>query len=262
MSRSLVRAALCTTALGLAALPYYYLVTAGRHEGGAALRAIERRYGIEIVTEAPPFPAATTYGVIDGAEAPPDQINRYSDSFVTEFSLYPIEFVALTGLRKVILCQNLTFRFQPQNGIADLENDTLYLDVNRSRCDPVYMKKVIHHEFFHLIDFRDDGTVVIDDRWALLNKTDFKYGRGGYQDDEAALLVYDIPGFLNAYSTSALAEDKAEVFANLMVEGWHVESMAKKDPIIAAKVERVKEIMASISPSIDEAFWRKARACR
>ena len=42
-----------------------------------------------------------------------------------------------------------------------------------------YQRHAFHHEFFHIIDYRDDGQVYSDSRWARLNPQTFRYGDGG-----------------------------------------------------------------------------------
>ena len=73
----------------------------------------------------------------------------------------------------------MSFGGQLRTAIPDYKHDTLYLDAARGAYDKSYVRKVIHHDFFHMIDKRDDGSVKKDERWAKLNPGDFKYGTGG-----------------------------------------------------------------------------------
>jgi hypothetical protein len=132
--------------------------------------------------------------------------------------------------------------------------------VVRGRGDDRYVRKVIHHEFFHIIDLRDDGKLYEDDRWAKLNPPDFKYGPGGakLQDDPSVTTTgQDAPGFLNRYAAAGVEEDKAEVFAHLIVEPKMMADRAKKDKYMRAKVERMKELLADFTPKMDKSFWER-----
>lgn len=223
----------------------------------AHLTELAKKYDLEFVTSAPKFPVQITGGAIDGAEAAKDDVEKYAAVFAFEWSLYPPELVKRTRLKKVVFCKDLSFAKQLRTAVPDFENDVLYLDVLRGRGDITYVRKVIHHEFFHIIDIRDDGLLYEDERWAKLNPAGFRYGSGGarLQDDPTVTVPKDEPGFLNRYAAAGVEEDKAEVFAHLMVEPKMMTDRAAKDKYMRAKVERMKELLAAFTPKADEAFW-------
>jgi hypothetical protein len=228
----------------------------------AELEKIAKAFKIEIVTADLGFPVKTTHGTIDGKNADRKELQDYTSLFAPEFALYPQDLVQRSQLKCVVLCSELSFAGQRRNAIPDYEHDTLYLDVNRGTYSKTYLRKVIHHEFFHIIDYRDDGNVYQDERWMSLNPAKFKYGSGGRdaQDlQETSVLTDKCPGFLNHYSTTAVEEDKAEVFANLIVDLEYVKDRAKKDRVLNAKVERMKELLAKFCPEISDKFWEKIR---
>ena len=219
---------------------------------------VAKQYNLEIVTEAPRFPVRITHGVIDGAEADRADVESYAGIFAFEWSLYPPELVRRTGLKKVVFCKGLSFEKQYRTAVPDFENDVLYLDVSRGRHDEGYVRKVIHHEFFHIVDLKDDGRLYEDERWAKLNPPGFKYGPGGakLQDDPTVTVTgRDEPGFLNRYATAGVEEDKAEVFAHMMVEPAALATRIKTDKYMRAKVERMRELLAEFCPKADDAFW-------
>jgi hypothetical protein len=161
-----------------------------------------------------------------------------------------------------VLCSELSFAGQRRNAIPDYEHDTLYLDVKRGSWDTPYLRKVIHHEFFHVIDYRDDGRVYQDERWMALNPDNFQYGTGGRtaQDvQKTSVLTKSYPGFLNHYSTTGVEEDKAEIFANLIVDFEYVEERCQTDAAIRAKVEQMKVLLAAFCPEMNDDFWEKVR---
>ena len=226
-----------------------------------ALTEIARRDDIEIVAFDPQFPIATTYGKIAGRSAAGDEIDRYSVLFLREFSLYPPSLIKRCGLKRIVLCKELAFDGQLRAAIPDFEHDTLYLDVLRGGYDRLYLCKVLHHEFFHIIDYRDDGLVYEDREWSALNPPAFKYGTGGKNAQHVAgtrELTDKFPGFLNDYSMTGVEEDKAEVFANLIVDSAYVAERAKSDRVLGAKVQALEKSLAKFCPEIDPAFWSKA----
>lgn len=223
------------------------------------LAAIAKKYDLEIVTVAPKFPVKMRSGEIDGGPATKRDADSYAAIFAFEWSLYPPELVKKTRLKKVVFCQDLSFAKQKRTAVPDFENDVLYLDAARGRTDEHYVRKVIHHEFFHIIDLVDDGNLYEDVRWVKLNPPDFKYGPGGakLQDDPTVTAICnDLPGFFNRYAASGVEEDKAEVFAHLIVEPKWMADRAKKDKYMRAKVERMKELLADFAPKVDDAFWK------
>ena len=231
----------------------------------ANLRAVVTRYQLDVVVSDPGFPVRATYGQIDGKTADPRRLSAYAELFAREFGLYPVELVRRTRLKRVVLCDDLTFAGQRRNAIPDWEHETLYLDVSRGSYNETYLRKVIHHEFFHLIDYSDDGLVYGDQAWIALNFASFRYGAGGRTAQAVgptSILSDATPGFLNHYSTLGVEEDKAEVFANLIVDPAYVASRAAQDPVIAAKVRRIKALLNEFAPSVDGSFWPKVAPTR
>ena len=225
-----------------------------------ALAEIARRDKIEIVALGHTS-VATTHGKIDGRPATGDEIDAYSDLFIPEFSLYPPSLIRRCGMKRVVLCKDLAFDGQLRAAIPDFEHDTLYLDVLRGGYDRLYVCKVLHHEFFHIVDYRDDGRLYEDKEWAKLNSPGFKYGTGGkhaQNEASASELTDRFPGFLNYYSTTGVEEDKAEVFANLIVNSEYVTWRANTDRVVRAKVQLLKKLLAKFCPEVDEAFWTAA----
>lgn len=224
----------------------------------ADLTTLAKTYSVGVVARAPAFPVKTAHGPIDGAEADPADAASYAAVFAQEWGLYPPELVRKTGLRRVVFCKGLSFAGQFRTGVPDFEHDTLFLDVSRGRHDDRYVRKVIHHEFFHFVDLRDDGRLYEDERWAGLNRPGFRYGPGGakLQDDPTVTTTgRDVPGFLNRYAAAGVEEDKAEVFAHLMVEPRAVAARAAADRYVRLKAERMRELLAGFSRTGGDEFW-------
>ena len=227
----------------------------------AAVGRVAAAYKLKAVSADPEFPVKTTYGKIEGQAATTEELAEYAPLFVSEFALYPPELVKKTELKRVVFCTNLSFAGQKRTAVPDFEHDTLYLDVARGMPNTAYLRLVLHHEFFHVIDLHDDGSLTEDKGWAKLNPADFKYGTGGVtaQNDSGTSVPNDkVPGFLNHYSTTAVEEDKAEVFAYLMTDPEYLAGRAKKDEVLAAKAKRMKKLLADFCPEADDTFWEAA----
>ncbi len=227
-----------------------------------ALGDLAARYGVSIEFEKPAFPVETAHGEIAGAAAAEDELAKYAPILIREWSLYPVSLVRKTKLKRIVLCRDLAFAGQKRTAVPDFENETLYLDVSRGLHAERYVRKVIHHEFFHMIDWRDDGAVYSDRSWMGLNPKGFTYGDGGVnaQDDPTVSLHTEAaPGFLNRYSMSGVEEDKAELFAHLLVEPAFVARRSKQDAFLGAKTARLKELLRDFCPDLDDEFWRRSQ---
>ena len=222
---------------------------------------IGSKYDIEIVSKSPDFPQNTRWGPIDGQSAAIADLHRYEPLFCQEFSLYPKSLVQKTKLRRIVMCHELKFSGQRRYAIPDFEHDTLYLDIGTNDLPAAYLRKVIHHEFFHIIDYRDDGLLYEDERWKSLNRPDFKYGKGGSSalgDPTTGELTTKYAGFLTHYSTTGVEEDKAEVFAHLIVNAAAVADRVAHDEVLAEKVIQMKSLVQTYCPAADPGFWMRA----
>lgn len=237
-------------------------IETGRASQLAQLQEISDNFKIEVATRNLGFPVKTTHGLIEGQEAAKDSLQKYQKLLSKEMKRYPVSLIRRSNLLRIVLCEELKFDGQRRNAIPDFEHDVLYLDVKRGDHNTLYQRKVIHHEFFHMIDFKDDGSIYNDKAWAALNPTTFQYGTGGRnaQDDAStSVLTNRFPGFLNHYSTTGIEEDKAEVFANMMLEPKHVNTRASNDPVIKAKQDAMKSLLHKFCADVDEEFWKKGR---
>ncbi len=217
-------------------------------------------YHIQVQTNNETFPVRNNHGLIEGSNPAPNALLKYLPLFLTEFTKYPTDVIARSGLKTVVLCEHLKFAGQLRSAIPDYLHETLYLDVSRGIETPDYMRTAVHHEFFHIIDWKDDGSVYQDPAWLVLNQTGFRYGTGGKyaQNDDTVSLVNDsLRGFLTRYAMTGVEEDKSEMFAHMMTNYGMVQQRAKNDPVLQSKFVQMKALCKKFSPSMDEAFWSK-----
>ncbi|HEV7999939.1 MAG TPA: hypothetical protein VGP63_08675 [Planctomycetaceae bacterium] len=230
-------------------------------EAEAALAALAKRDNISIVTH-DVQPADRR---IRATACAPAELARYTGLFAQEFGLYPADVIRRAQLERLVICKDLSYDGQLRGAIPDFESKTLYLDAVRGGSNPTYQRKVIHHDFFHMIDYRDDGYLYADKEWEKLNPAEFHYGTGGANaqgDPMSSVLTDRWPGFLNSYSKTGVEEDKAEMYANLVVEPAYVERRAQTDAVVRAKVAAIKRLMVRFSPNADDHIWARAAALR
>jgi hypothetical protein len=190
------------------------------------------------------------------------EVVAYAPLFAREFTLYPPALVKRCNLKQVVLCKKLTVYGQPRAAAPDVANGVLYLDVAPSYWrNEEYLCSVLHHDFFHMIDYESTKWRATDDRWTSLNPDGFRYRNGGASDQSfwSGTLTDLYPGFLNHYSTTNVIEDKAEVFANLITHLPYVERRMRDDAVVRAKVRLLKERLAGFCPDVKDEFWEKAK---
>lgn len=218
-----------------------------------------RRAGVQVAFARVGLDVETPFGPITAGPAGP-ALADYARLLAEELALYPPALLRKARLRRLVLCSDLAFDGKARGAIPDYLRGSLYLDVARGSASPPYQRTAIHHEFFHFIDYHDDGEVYRDDAWSALNPTGFRYGPGGVnaQDDPSGSLASEsIPGFLTTYATTGVEEDKAEVFSRLVMVPREIERRGAADPIVGRKVARMKDMLRAFEPSVDEGFWRR-----
>jgi hypothetical protein len=195
---------------------------------------------------------------VRGKPASPAELTAYEPVFVKEWSLYPPSYVQKAHLHRIVFAAALSMDGQLRAAVPACDADTMYYDPALGSYDPHYQRAVIHHEFFHFIDSRMKS-LTYDPEWAKLNPTGFHYGSGGAQMRTSGVgrLTDKIPGFLTLYGTSAIEEDKAELFAHMVVDGAYVKDRAGKDPVLAQKIALLRSRLSNFDPAMGDEFWKK-----
>uniref|UniRef100_A0A6V2WPR0 Uncharacterized protein n=2 Tax=Emiliania huxleyi TaxID=2903 RepID=A0A6V2WPR0_EMIHU len=107
-----------------------------------------------------------------------------------------------------------------------------------------------------MIDYRLRGAsfAAADAEWEAANKPGFRYGLGGkhMRSDAASSQLASAPDghFLNRYCTSAIMEDKAEVWAALMCYALTLST----EPL-RAKGRLLQKRAAELCPLLNDAWW-------
>lgn len=208
-------------------------------------RRLSASHGVELMRAGKPFSLELESGTVRGR--PPSSSERAAELVAGELARYPRSFLRAARLHRVLLVSGLD-----EGGVAipSLPNlhRTLLFDVD---AEPAYLRRLIHHEVFHFADYADDDQLARDPEWAALNDRWFVYGSGGrFERDPKSSKKSDRPGFVTDYATSALEEDKAEVFAFWMTEPRWLAERSARDPVLALKVAAVKRQLARLDPSL------------
>lgn len=218
---------------------------------------IEAKFGHKIELRQVAFTDQARGYKVEGDAATPAAMEKYALLWIKEWSRYPAGIMAKAKVMKVVFCQKLSLNGQSRAAVPAFDLDTMYFDPALGAYAPDYQRSVIHHEFFHMLDFRM-GKLKTDPEWIALNSKEFKYGSGGKNMRTSGVgnLTTDIPGFLTPYGTSALEEDKAELYAHLIVSTKFVADQAAKDRILSAKIALLKKRMQDYDAGFNLNFWQ------
>ncbi len=254
-------------ALVLVALPVACRQSAASVELVADVRAQlaepAQQAGIEVDLATEPGLFASPTGTLYWKPVTQRYLADFAKLFRAEFAIYSRAFLGDIGVRRVYLCCELTFVDQARMALPEFGSHTLYLDTSALQGGTSYARRVIHHELFHMLDYADDGLVYADEAWCRINPSGWKYGTGGKnaQDNHDSSLFTDkYPGFLNHYSTTGVEEDKAEIYASVVVEPRVVDMLVAKDPVLARKLDRMGVLLAAASPHAGAELWTRIYA--
>ncbi len=195
---------------------------------------------------------------VTGGQVTENSMQKYSDLWVKEWSKYSSAVFEKAKVTKVVFGEKLSFSGQVRAAVPAWDLNTMYYDPALGNYNPNYQRNVIHHEFFHMMDYRM-GKLSRDPEWAKLNPKSFHYGSGGakMRDPKVGVLTSEIPGFLTMYGTAAIEEDKAELYSHLLIDPDFVAKQAAKDTVLAAKIALLKSRMSAWDPVFNADFWTK-----
>jgi hypothetical protein len=221
-----------------------------------SLSSLSNQLRVKLERWGPEHPTAQ----IRGYPVEEGPLQRYLGIFSREFSLYSESVVSGAGVDRVVFCSALSYGGQTRNAIPDYTSRTLFLKVPTVSEPLDYYAWLLHHEFFHFIDYADDRSITLDPKWSRLNEKSFRYGGGGhlFRDASASIKNYPAPGFFNRYGMSAIEEDKAEVFAYLMTDwdGFHKGA----DHLLREKAELLQQQLLRHNSLLGPRFWSGVRA--
>jgi hypothetical protein len=180
--------------------------------------------------------------------------------FFQEFSLYPISLISKSKLKSVYYCHCLKFSTgeysQYRAAVPDYTDKVMSMIYCCKEKSVKYIRNVIHHEFFHFLDYVEDGKIYGKDLiWESYNLIDFEYGKGGCYERQWKPLNQDKKEFLNFYSTTGIEEDKAEIFSFMMLNCKKIQDVQNQS--LKKKFENIKYMMQKFDKEGfgNDKFW-------
>jgi hypothetical protein len=234
----------------------------------SVLSALAREQNIEVTWRGGPYKFEYEWGGGTAADPSEEEVASVAEAIAREFGLYPPGFLRNAGFNAIVLVRNLevTEDGGTRGAAGYIFEGKFFLDVpSAARAVQTGTRvRFIHHVIWHQLDERA-GTMWKDPEWTALNPPGFEYGvhsRGGVHEKRAGAgdLSGQFPGFLNLYSTGNLPDDKAEVFAYLMVIPAWLEQRSREDAYLRDKVQLIRARLEALDSRFDAAFWSRIYA--
>jgi hypothetical protein len=214
---------------------------------------LEAERHVVIMTAPARFSLSLAHGPVEGRAPSAAQVQAALAVMGRELRRYPPGFFAANRFARVLLCAELSERGKPIPSLPNFERSLII----EASADPAYFARLLHHEIFHFVDYSADDRLDVDPEWEALNDAGFSYGNGGRQmrAPAAGALDLELPGFVTPYATSALAEDKAEVFAFMMTESGRLKARGASDRVLSAKVALLRRRVRARHPGFEPTLW-------
>jgi hypothetical protein len=141
------------------------------------------------------------------------------------------------GLKYVVLCSRVLAGGQAVGGIPVPPLNLLMLNVDEHGGNTPYQQYIFLHELYHLIEFKFNSYQ--DAEWqqlfgaAYANSYEGKLKRSAIGSGKR--------GFLNAYAETYPHEDRAELFASLLLDPAGVFAQMRDDVLLQKKVRYMAE---------------------
>ena len=201
------------------------------------------RLNIELIIPEDKYSFSCLFFGIKGNPPTNSDLDCYTPLLFMEFWIYGKSFIKKSKLKKIILLHNIMYKnseyTQERAGCPEYETSRSITFAIHER-NLAYIRIVLHHELFHYIDYSDDLNYD-DDGWDILNQKGFEYGNGGDSEREWIKLEKNQIGFINHYSTTALEEDRAEIYQYLI--SCPDEALNNNDIIVSKKAKRIQNFL-------------------
>jgi hypothetical protein len=149
---------------------------------------------------------------------------------------YPERFTRATGFERVVWLCDIIKDGAPVRGFALPAARALVMDPS------VFDSNVVHHEMFHMVDYRLHGDPGDQPAWNALNPPNARYiGIAAYAEElrRGGGLGHSDPNFMTDYGRAAPVEDRAETFRVCMSDPALARERRAGSAVIDAKARYV-----------------------
>jgi len=189
--------------------------------------------------------------------------DEFIQVFAEEWNKYPQAWIKVNKLENIAFVKDLNVSGQNRFAMPDPYDETLYYDIEYLIYGADYVREMIHHEFWHMIEEQQFGDMYYHNiTWCSFNRSGFKYGAGGsaaYTDDEYVDGEHTKPGFVTNYSMYGEEEDRAEIYCWLFTKRtWELlDFWVTEDHILQNKLNWMLSFIESKVPEMNRTFFDK-----
>ncbi len=248
-------AVFCCFFLSLLVMSSSFLAAQSLSDIEQLIAGIQQDFGARVIlTELPAVPETKIVVAPPGPEDAKD-VHAFLLLLKEELGRYPDCFFKEIRLKCVFLVKRQFYENSPTEGLYQIGHDFIMLDFLRNRGNKIKQRHNIHHELYHMLE-NQAGFSWAGDLWGSMNVPGFQYEYPRPRQRSANPLNYyapSIPGFVTDYSMKSPDEDRAEIFASLMVENQNriVHKWIKNDAILKRKVEILKQTLTDFCPEMN-----------
>ena len=223
------------------------------------IKSLFDRLNMDLYIPDSKYTLSTDFFDLSSNPATDTDLDLYTPLFMLEWWIYSKSIIQKANIKRITFVHDIEFTTnsytQSRTGCPDYKT-TKSIIYAIHETNFAYMRIVLHHEFFHYLDYADDQSYE-DNEWEALNQKGFKYGKGGDSEREWIKLEKNIKGFINHYSTTDMAEDRAEIYQYLI--GCPDEALNNKDIIVRKKAKRILNFINNFDKygigNIKNNFW-------
>ncbi|GDY18603.1 hypothetical protein LBMAG55_19260 [Verrucomicrobiota bacterium] len=229
----------------------------------ADLRLIEKKWGITVLwapgSPAPPMPAKVRLVYSYFTDKKIVQFKAFVRMLREELDMYPDAIVSRLGFGNIYILDEFTYRDVKLAGqsFSWIPKPAVAYGLNSFKPEDVasraFFSRTTHHEVFHAMErqFTTAGGPLFGANWDMLNEDGFRYriGPNSVSADGQPTHTKDNKGrkgFAEPYGTNFATDDRATLYARMMVADQIFYGRLPTDPILLAKTKRLQEFFLNI----------------
>ncbi len=203
--------------------------------------------------------------VVESRGGDAQAVALYLRAYIDEFSKYPRSFLHAVNVEWVAFVKGLRVGQEPRAATylrfyaptTMAPRGGMVYDVQQGATNRAYVRRALHHEFFHFIDEGVQARGIEDANWLAMNPPGFHYT--GKMAGFSRRLDHPAPGIITTYSAKSSSEDRAELFAALMDEETYprLREIAAADPVVRRKIRYLVRFLERIDPAMGSGHFRK-----
>lgn len=211
---------------------------------------------VRIANHPRPSDRARPFPGIRARPAEAADVERVVGLVTEELAKYGEPVLRQIPIRRVVLCTDLTAGGRRFGGLTLSGSGVILLDVGHNQAWPAAIyRHSFHHEMSHVLDDALGRVSGREARWSRLNPSGFAYGG---EEVVKALEVLgenpaarpELPGFLSYYAMVGAREDRAEIFAAMMIDPAGLRAIVEDDPILRSKCRLLLLELAGWCPGL------------